>query len=167
VINWQKDIPQPKFHKSTLNRISKPLFGYFQSYHLGSDSPNKTPSSLITPPYWQHGGSFPSTLIFSFFRVQQRVMPTIMACPENCSRGYTRECLSITVARRITSQEVIDQLGELFLERAIPEHIRSDNGPEFTARAVGQWLRDLWVKTLYIEPRSRVRMGTLNPLMES
>jgi putative transposase len=67
---------------------------------------------------------------------------------------YTRECLSITVARRITAQDVIDQLGELFLERGIPEHIRSDNGPEFTARAIRQWLRDLGVKTLYIEPGS-------------
>ena len=67
---------------------------------------------------------------------------------------YTRECLSITVARRIRSQDVIYQLGELFLERGFPEHIRSDNGPEFTARAVRQWLRDLGVKTLYIEPGS-------------
>jgi putative transposase len=67
---------------------------------------------------------------------------------------YTRECLSITVARRITAQDVIYQLGELFLERGIPEHIRSDNGPEFTARAIRQWLKDLGVKTLYIEPGS-------------
>ena len=67
---------------------------------------------------------------------------------------YTRECLSITVARRMTAQEVIYQLAELFLERGIPEHIRPDNGPEFTAKAVRQWLRDLGVKTLYIEPGS-------------
>jgi len=67
---------------------------------------------------------------------------------------YTRECLNITVSRRITSQEVIYQLAELFIQRGIPEHIRSDNGPEFTARAIRQWLRDLGVKTLYIEPGS-------------
>ena len=67
---------------------------------------------------------------------------------------YTRECLGIMVARRITAQDVIYELGELFLERGIPEHIRSDNGPEFTARAIRQWLRDLGVKTLYIEPGS-------------
>jgi len=67
---------------------------------------------------------------------------------------YTRECLRITVARRITAQDVIDQLAELFVDRGIPEHIRSDNGPEFTARAIRQWLRDLGVKTLYIEPGS-------------
>jgi len=67
---------------------------------------------------------------------------------------YTRECLIIMVARGITAQDVIYQLGELFLEKGIPEHIRSDNGPEFTARAIRQWLRDLGVKTLYIEPGS-------------
>jgi len=67
---------------------------------------------------------------------------------------YTRECLSIMVARRITAQDVIYQLGEVFLDRGIPEHVRSDNGPEFTARAVRQWLLDLGVKTLYIEPGS-------------
>lgn len=72
---------------------------------------------------------------------------------------YTKEYLSITVARRITSQEVIDQLAELFLERGIPEHIRSGNGPEFPARAIRQWLKDLWVKTLYIEPGSPGEKG--------
>ena len=65
---------------------------------------------------------------------------------------YTRESLSITAVRRITAQDLIYQLGELFLERGIPEHIRSDKGPKFTAQAVRQWLKDLGVKTLYIEP---------------
>ena len=62
---------------------------------------------------------------------------------------------------------MIDQLAELFLARGIPEHIRSDNGPEFTARAIRQWLGDLGVKTLYIEPGSPGRMDPLNPLMGS
>ena len=77
---------------------------------------------------------------------------------------YTRECLSITVARRITAQDVIYQLGELFLGRGIPEHIRSDNGPEFTARAIRQWLRDLGLKTLYIEPGSSWENGHIESL---
>jgi putative transposase len=67
---------------------------------------------------------------------------------------YTRECLSILVKRKITSQDVIDQLFELFLFRGIPEHIRSDNGPEFTAKAIRKWLERLGVKTLFIEPGS-------------
>jgi putative transposase len=67
---------------------------------------------------------------------------------------YSRECLAILVARHITSQDVVDQLFSLFLLRGIPEHIRSDNGPEFTARAVRDWLQRLGVKTLFIEPGS-------------
>jgi len=64
---------------------------------------------------------------------------------------YTRESLSILVNRRITSQDVIDKLFQLFVFRGLPEHIRSDNGPEFTARAIRAWLNRLGVKTLFIE----------------
>jgi putative transposase len=67
---------------------------------------------------------------------------------------YTRECLGLLVKRHITSQEVIDKLFELFILRGIPEHIRSDNGPEFTAKAIRKWLGRVGVKTLYIEPGS-------------
>jgi len=67
---------------------------------------------------------------------------------------YTRECLATVVKRRITSQEVIDKLFELFILRGIPEHIRSDNGPEFTAKAIRKWLGRIGVKTLFIEPGS-------------
>ncbi len=64
---------------------------------------------------------------------------------------YTRECLTILVKRCISSQDVIDQLFQLFIFRGIPEHIRSDNGPEFTAKRVRDWLANLEVKTLFIE----------------
>ena len=64
---------------------------------------------------------------------------------------YIRECLAILVEGRITSQDVIEQLFSLFIFRGIPEYIRSDNGPEFTARAVRSWLRRLGVTTLFIE----------------
>ena len=67
---------------------------------------------------------------------------------------YSRECLAILVKRRITSQDVIDQLFQLIIFRGIPEHIRSDNGPEFTAKAVRRWLNHLGVRTLFIEPGS-------------
>jgi putative transposase len=67
---------------------------------------------------------------------------------------YTRECLGILVERRINSQDVIDQLFNLFVFRGLPEHIRSDNGPEFTAHEVRKWLARLGVKTLFIEPGS-------------
>ena len=67
---------------------------------------------------------------------------------------YTRECLALLVKRHITSQDVIEQLFNLFIFKGIPEHIRSDNGPEFTAKATRRWLNRLGVKTLFIEPGS-------------
>jgi transposase InsO family protein len=67
---------------------------------------------------------------------------------------YTRECLSMYVSRRIRSEDVLEQLYELFLTRGVSEHIRSDNGAEFTAKAVRNWLEDLGVTTLFIEPGS-------------
>ena len=67
---------------------------------------------------------------------------------------YSRGCLAILVQRKITSQDVIDRLFELFIMKGIPEHIRSDNGPEFTAKAIRDWLNTIGVKTLFIEPGS-------------
>ena len=67
---------------------------------------------------------------------------------------YTRECLCLLVKRSISSQDVLEQLFDLFLLRGIPEHIRSDNGPEFTAKVLRKWLGKLGVKTLFIEPGS-------------
>jgi transposase InsO family protein len=67
---------------------------------------------------------------------------------------YSRECLAMLVKRSITSQDVIDQLFELIIFRGIPEHIRSDNGPELTAKAIRRWLSRVGVKALFIEPGS-------------
>jgi len=67
---------------------------------------------------------------------------------------YTRECLAIVVERRLNSEDVLATLFDLFIERGVPEYIRSDNGSEFTAKAVREWLSNVGVKTLYIEPGS-------------
>ena len=64
------------------------------------------------------------------------------------------ECLSIDVARKITSEDVLDRLSDLFVLRGVPDNIRSDNGPEFTAEAVRDWLHRVGVATLFIEPGS-------------
>jgi len=64
---------------------------------------------------------------------------------------YTRESVGVKVERKIKAQDVIDKLFDLFILRGVPEHIRSDNGPEFTAKAVRKWLDRLGVKTLFIE----------------
>jgi putative transposase len=67
---------------------------------------------------------------------------------------YTRECLAIRVARRLGSLEVIETLAEVMLWRKIPEHIRSDNGPEFIAQDLRKWLAKVGTGVLYIEPGS-------------
>ena len=67
---------------------------------------------------------------------------------------YSRECLMLKVSRRLKSADVIDGLNEVFVARGIPEHIRSDNGSEFIAESVRNWLGILDVKPLYIEPGS-------------
>ena len=67
---------------------------------------------------------------------------------------FTRECLAIRVARRINSLGVLETMADAMLVRGIPEHIRSDNGPEMTAKVVRSWLESVGAKTLYIEPGS-------------
>ena len=67
---------------------------------------------------------------------------------------HTRECLAIRVERRLNSKDVLDVLGDLFVRHGPPEHIRSDNGPEFIAIALREWLGRIGVRTLYIEPGS-------------
>jgi len=67
---------------------------------------------------------------------------------------YTRECLAIRVARRLGSLDVIETLAEVMLWRGIPEHIRSDNGPEFIAQDLRKWLAKVGTGVLYIEPGS-------------
>ncbi|MFC3303913.1 IS3 family transposase [Parvularcula lutaonensis] len=67
---------------------------------------------------------------------------------------FTRECLAIDVARRLNSQSVLAILADLMVQRGVPDHIRSDNGPEFAATAVREWIAKVGAKTLFIEPGS-------------
>ncbi len=67
---------------------------------------------------------------------------------------YSRECLAIDVERSLKSFQVLERLGDLFLERGTPAYIRSDNGPEFTAHLIRDWLQRLGVQTLFIAPGS-------------
>ncbi len=67
---------------------------------------------------------------------------------------YTRKCLAIRVARRLNSYDLIETLADLMLVQGIPEHLRSDNGPEFIAERLRKWLSAVGAKTLYIEPGS-------------
>ncbi len=72
---------------------------------------------------------------------------------------YTRECLAIRVNRVLRSEHVLEVLAELLVERGVPEYIRSDNGPEFTATAVREWISRVGAQTLYIEPGSPWEIG--------
>ena len=72
---------------------------------------------------------------------------------------YTRECLALPVGRSLKSDDVQACLTELFIRRGIPEHIRSDNGSEFTCEKVRSWLGKIGVKTLFIEPGSPWQNG--------
>ena len=65
---------------------------------------------------------------------------------------FTRECLALVTKRKLTSQDVLDCLRDLFVERGAPAYLRSDNGPEFTAHVVRDWLARVCVTTLFIEP---------------
>ncbi len=67
---------------------------------------------------------------------------------------FTRECLAIVVDRKLRHDDVLACLTDLFARHGPPDHIRSDNGSEFTAAAVREWLSRIGVKTLYIEPGS-------------
>lgn len=67
---------------------------------------------------------------------------------------FTRECITIRTARQLKSIDVIDVLSDLFILRGIPGHIRSDNGPEFVAKAVRDWITAVGAKTAYIMPGS-------------
>ena len=67
---------------------------------------------------------------------------------------FTRECLAIRVGRRLKAADVIDVLSDLFILRGTPGHVRSDNGPEFAATAVKDWISGVGARTAFIEPGS-------------
>ena len=72
---------------------------------------------------------------------------------------FTRECLAIRVDRKLNSTAVIDVLTDLFILRGVPGHVRSDNGPEFIATAVRNWIDAVRAKTAFIEPGSPWETG--------
>jgi transposase InsO family protein len=100
----------------------------------------------LRPEYKDH--------VWSYDFVEERTSNGKKFRTLNIIDEFTRECLAIKVNRKLNSQDVIDELFKLFIYRGIPDHIRSDNGSEFTAKIVRKWLNRLGVKTLFIEPGS-------------
>jgi putative transposase len=72
---------------------------------------------------------------------------------------FTREAVAIEVGTRMPSARVIGVLDRAFAERGVPRFIRSDNGPEFIAKVLMQWLKDKRVKTHPIDPGSPWQNG--------
>ena len=73
---------------------------------------------------------------------------------------FTRECLAIRIDRKLRSTDVIDVLSDLLILRGVPGHVRSDNGPEFIAKAVREWIAAVGARTAFIEPGSPWENGT-------
>ena len=80
---------------------------------------------------------------------------------------HTRECLAIDVTRNFRNGDMLERLTWLMAARGVPKYIRSDNGAEFTAKAVQNWLSNVGASTLYIEPGVRGRMGLLRASIAS
>ena len=92
--------------------------------------------------------------VWSYDFMQDRTHNGVSLRILNVIDEYTRECLTVRVARRLTHKDVLQVLLDLFLQRGIPVHIRSDNGSEFIAKKVRRFLSRLNVKPLFIEPGS-------------
>jgi putative transposase len=104
-------------------------------------------SCIRLRPSWRHH-------VWAYDFVQARIHDGRVFRMLTVIDEYSRECLAIEVARRLRSDDVLQVLAELFVRHGAPDHIRSDNGSEFTAKAVRDWLRRVAVKTLYIAPGS-------------
>ncbi len=74
---------------------------------------------------------------------------------------HSRECLMIRSERRWSSAKVIEALADVMVTKGVPEHLRSDNGPEFVARDLRKWLAGTGAKTAYIEPEAHGRTATV------
>ena len=74
--------------------------------------------------------------------------------------AFTRECLAIDVAGSIRSGRVIEVLAQLVSVHDAPQHLRSDNGPEFVARAIQRWVQTVQIETAFIDPGKPWQNGT-------
>ena len=72
---------------------------------------------------------------------------------------YIWECLAVRAGRGVRSSDALESLAELMIIRGVPGHIRSDDGPEFAAKAVSEWLEGVGARTLYSEPGSPWEKG--------
>jgi transposase InsO family protein len=107
---------------------------------------NDTSCIRLRPEYPNH--------VWSYDFVEDRTHDGRKYRMLNVIDEFTRECLAIRINRKLKSADVIDALSDLFILRGIPAHVRSDNGPEFIAQALRDWLAAVGAKTAYIMPGS-------------
>jgi transposase InsO family protein len=99
---------------------------------------------------WAIGGQY--STVWSYDFVEDA--PTTEGSIAFVLDEFTHESLAIRVARKLKAIDVIDVLSDLFIARGVPARIRSDNGPEFVAKAVREWIATVGAKTAYIAPGS-------------
>ena len=111
----------------------------------------------LRPEYPNHVWSYD----FMFCRTSDGRLIKIL----NILDEYSRRSLSIDIGRKLTHEDVLERLADLFIKHGIPAYIRSDNGSEFIAKSVREWLQRLGVKTLFIElgAERRCPLGTGSP----
>ena len=107
---------------------------------------NDTSCIRLRPEYPNH--------VWSYDFVEDRTHDGRKYRMLNVIDEFTRECLAIRINRKLKSADVIDALSDLFILRGVPAHVRSDNGPEFIAQALRDWLAAVGAKTAYIMPGS-------------
>ena len=95
-----------------------------------------------------------SNRVWSYDFVEDRTHDGLKYRMLNVIDEFTQECIAIRVNRRLKAVDFIDVLSDLFVLRGVPEHVRSDNGPEFIAHALRDWLAAVGAKTAYIMPGS-------------
>ena len=109
----------------------------------------------LRPEYRDH--------VWSYDFVEARTHDGRKFCMLNIIDEFTWECLASRIDRKLNSISIIDALTDLFILRGVPAHIRSDNGPEFIATAVREWIVAVGAKTAFIEPGSPWENGLLLP----
>jgi len=95
-----------------------------------------------------------SNPVLSYDFIQARTRNEVPFRILNVIDEYTRKCLASKAARFLTQHDMLEGLTNLFIQKGVQVHIRSDNGVEFTANRVRSWLSNLQVKPLFIEPGS-------------
>ena len=114
------------------------------------NSPNEAACGLNDGSIVRLKPAFPKH-VWSYDFMEDRTHNGVSFRILNVIDEYTRECLAVRVARRLTHKDVLEVLMDLFIQRGVPVHIRSDNGSEFTAKKVRMFLSRLSVKPLFIE----------------